>query len=347
MTGGDELLVSVVITTYNRADSLRVTLDALGRQTLSPARYEVLVTDDGSTDGTPDVLASTTLPCALRTFRHDANKGISAGRNLAIGHARGTYLVLVSDDVVVPEDFLVRHVETLERFPRSWVVGGFRQLDSLLAKPFGRYIDNLERAFDAGRRSHPVERHVWEMSIPTARNLSLPRRDMDGIGMFDEQFRHSCEDQDLAHRAREAGIRFLYNDAIDCLHNDHIDDLVRFCRQQRGFVCDGVLFCAKRPEIHGDFVVLRANRRIDRNDPISLRAKKAVKALLARDPLLERLPAVARAAERLPVSDPILFRLYQAISSVYILRGVREGLDLVRQQKGEEAADRLGRPARV
>ncbi len=344
-----ELLASVVITTYNRADALAVSLDALGRQTVPATGYEILVTDDGSTDATQAVLelAAKTVPCALRTFRQTNNAGISAGRNVAMRHARGRYIVMVSDDMIVPEDFLARHVETLERFPRHWVVGGFRQLDTLTATPFGRYLDRLERGYDEARKARSVAPGVWEMTVPTARNMSLPRCDLERTGLFDEQFRSACEDQDLAHRARDAGIEFLYNDAITCVHNDQVADLPRFCHQQRRFGHDGVLFCAKRPEIHGDFAVLRANRPIAPGDGLALRAKKAAKGALARDAVLERLPGVVAGVERLPVPDPLLFRLYRAVSALYIMRGVREGLDVVRQREGNEAADRLGRRTRV
>jgi len=344
-----ELLVSVVITTYNRAEALAVSLDALGRQTVPPSDYEILVTDDGSTDSTEAVLeqATKTLPCTLHTFRQPTNAGISAGRNLAIRHAAGRYIVMVSDDMIVPKDFLALHVETLERFPRHWVVGGFRQLDTLTATPFGRYLDRLERGYDEARKARSVAPGVWEMTVPTARNMSLPRRDLDRTGLFDEQFRSACEDQDLAHRARDAGIGFLYNAAITCVHNDQVADLRRFCRQQQRFGHDGVLFCAKRPDIHGDFAVLGANRRVSRKDGLALSAKKAVKSGLARDSVLERLPSVVSAVERLRLPDPVLFRLYRAVSALYILRGVREGLEVVRQREGNEAADRLGRRTRV
>jgi hypothetical protein len=256
---------------------------------------------------------------------------------------RGAYVVLVSDDVLVPSDFLDRHIETLMRFPGHWIVGGFRQLDSLTETPFGRYIDGLERSFDAGRRGKPVEDGVWEMTVPTARNLSLPRQDLERTGLFDEQFQSSCEDQDLAHRARDVGIGFLYNPAIKCVHNDYITDLGRFCLMQRRVNHDGVLFCAKRPEIHGEFEVLRANRPVSRGDGPALAMKKGMKTALAQDWLLRLWPSVVTAAEHLRLPDAVLFRLYRAVSSLHVLRGVREGLEEVRRRKGDEAADRLGR----
>lgn len=347
MNGPSKLVASVVITTFNRADALALTLARLADQTLPAADYEILVTNDGSTDGTDALLAAADLACELRTFRHEVNRGIAAGRNLAIGHARGDYIVMVSDDVLVPRDFLALHISTLRRFPGYWVVGGFEQLGSLTDTAFGRYLDRLERGFEQERKAAPVEANIWEMTWPSARNLSLPRVDLAVTGVFDEQFRSACEDQDLAHHARQAGIGFLYNADITCLHNDQVADLARCCAQQRRFGHDTVLFCAKRPEVHGDFEVLRANRRWSIGDGPLMTAKKAAKVVLSRDPVLRRMPKVAAAGERLALPDAVLFRIYQGIIGLHILRGVREGFESLRRLKGEDAVRRLGSHTRV
>src|SRR5215467_13335165 len=196
---GDQrrLLASVIITTYNRRDALIETLVALGNQTIAPDSYEVIVVDDGSPDRTFEVASLVDLPCRLNVLRQPRNLGISAGRNLGIGNAEGRYLILLSDDLIVPDNFISTHVETLEAYPGCWVVGGIRQLDSVTHTPFGRYLDQLEKNWEEARKSAPLADNIWEMSWPTARNLSLPAEDLSRTGVFDEQFRSSCEDQDL------------------------------------------------------------------------------------------------------------------------------------------------------
>jgi GT2 family glycosyltransferase len=317
---------SVVISTYNRRDALVATLRKLARQTVSARDYEVVVVDDGSSDGTSEVVGRLSTPYELIALRSESNRGISAGRNLGIRNARGRDIVLLSDDLLVPEGFIQVHVELLAEHPGAWVVGGFRQLDSLTDTPFGRYLDLLEQDFDRQRRVERVGTQLWRLEWPTARNLSMPRADLERLGLFDERFRNACEDQDLAQRAAAAGIRFLYTDRIDCLHNDQHADLRRYCRlQQRGAV-DTVRLCRKYPAVHGEAPIARENGPLARRDPPSVAAKKAVKLMLARPiptGLIERLVAVM---ERARAPDRLLFRLYRALIGLYIFRGWRQGL---------------------
>src|SRR5437667_11975055 len=97
-----ELSVSVIITTYNRCEALAVTLRALGRQTLAPDKYEIVVVANGCSDATSSFLAGCQLPCAFKVFHEPDNVGISAARNTAIRSAQGRYIVFVSDDLIVP-----------------------------------------------------------------------------------------------------------------------------------------------------------------------------------------------------------------------------------------------------
>ena len=321
-----EPLASVVISTYNRAEALGATLSALGRQAIEPDRFEVIVVDDGSTDETAEVIDQTPTPYRLQRFRHARNRGVSAGRNTGIRHARGRYLIFVSDDLLVSEDFISSHVDTLERFPGSWVVGGFRQLDEITDTPFGRYLDALERHFEEGRKAKRLGPNLWIMDWPTARNLSLPRADLDAIGMFDERFRTCCEDQDLAERAMARSIRFIYNEAIESLHNDQVADLERYCNFQARGAADTVRLCAKHPARHGRAPVVRVNGRLSRRDGVVLSLRKVAKSVLARPaPTLVMMRAIALAECR-HVPDRWLFRAYRAAIGLAIFRGWREGL---------------------
>lgn len=89
--------VSVIIPTYNRRESLRRALDTvLVQEGLDwTFRAEVLVVDDGSTDGTPDVVRAYDK---VQYLRHDVNRGPSAARNTGVAAATGEYVAFLDDD---------------------------------------------------------------------------------------------------------------------------------------------------------------------------------------------------------------------------------------------------------
>jgi GT2 family glycosyltransferase len=320
------MLASVVISTYNRCEALSVTLWALARQDLAASDYEVLVVDDGSTDETRQVLANANVPFSLRTFRLPSNRGVSAGRNVGLRQAHGDHIIMISDDLVVPTDFIGAHVTTLRRFPSAWVVGGFSQLESARQTPFGRYLDRLEQQFERGRLGARIAPELYQMAIPSARNLSLPRADLERVGLFDERFRVTCEDQDLAQRAAAHGIRFIYNAAIECLHNDQTADLGRYCRFQQRGARDTVRLVDKYPELHGGAPIVRANGYATLADGPVLIARKLAKDVLSLRVPRTGLERVLAAAERIRLPYPLLSRGYRLLIGLYTFRGFREGL---------------------
>jgi len=76
--------------------------------------------DNGCSDATSSFLAS----CRWRALEDVCDRktfGISAARNIAIRNAWGRFLIFVSDDLIVPENFIDSHVETLEEFKGYWL----------------------------------------------------------------------------------------------------------------------------------------------------------------------------------------------------------------------------------
>src|SRR4051794_7301273 len=111
--------VSVVVPTRGRAGYLGVTLDSL--QSQDPAiPHEVLVVDDGSTDGTRELLERREVP----HLRLDPPRGLNAARNTGVEATKGDLVAFLDDDVDVRDGWLRALVEGAERPPDADAFGG-------------------------------------------------------------------------------------------------------------------------------------------------------------------------------------------------------------------------------
>ncbi len=144
-------LVSVIIPTYNRAETVSRAIDSVLEQTHDD--LEVLVVDDGSTDDTAAVLESYDDD-RVRPIYHETNQGANVARNTGIEHARGKYAAFLdSDDEWVPEK-LEAQLEVLENRSEEWVAAycGFAfELTSASDRLRGLAASVLSRADDQPR----------------------------------------------------------------------------------------------------------------------------------------------------------------------------------------------------
>lgn len=110
--------ISVIIPTYNRRDRLLQTIASLTRQTLSPTAFEVIVVDDGGTDGTGEALSGLSVPFSLR-YCWQENRGWLAARNLGARQANGDLLAFLDDDIVVVPEYLSELLECCRVYPTA------------------------------------------------------------------------------------------------------------------------------------------------------------------------------------------------------------------------------------
>ena len=118
----DTPLVSAIVTVFNRKATVTAAVDSLRRQTVND--IEIVVVDDGSTDGSPEAVAALADP-RVRVVRHDCNRGIPAARNTGLSAARGRFIAwLDSDDLARPNRF-ERQLRFLEAHPDIVMCGSW------------------------------------------------------------------------------------------------------------------------------------------------------------------------------------------------------------------------------
>ena len=216
--------VAVIIPTYNGLGLLTACLDALRRQTYRD--FAVLVVDDGSSDGTPEALA-TAYPEA-RVLRRERNGGLARACNAGIAATIGELVCLLNNDTEAEPGWLAALVAALDAAP--WAGSAASKL--LL---FDRR-DTLHSAGDGfAITGVPVNRGVWrpdtgqydaspEIFGPCA-GAALYRRAAldavaDGTGApFDEDLFMYCEDVDLNWRLQLAGYRAVFAPAARIYHH--------------------------------------------------------------------------------------------------------------------------------
>jgi glycosyltransferase involved in cell wall biosynthesis len=119
-------VVSVVVPTHDRRRLLVQTLGSILRQ--QGVDLEVIVVDDGSTDGTAAAVAGLG-DARVRLLRHDRPRGVSAARNTGIAAARGEWLGFCDDDDLWAPDKLARQLQAARDTGRHWVYTGEVHVD--------------------------------------------------------------------------------------------------------------------------------------------------------------------------------------------------------------------------
>lgn len=188
--------VSIVIPTYNRKKVLKRCLELLFAQNYPKDKYEIILVDDGSTDGTDKMVASLNPPCRF-TYLYQERKGPHIARNLGITHAQGEIVIFVDSDILAPPCFIAEHLKFHKKYTGKVIVSG----------PTVRTYNLGEDFSDIEKRKR--KKKFFDLSGPSfiTSNLSVRREYLIAIGGFDEEFEGmGWHDWDLGLRLTKLGL---------------------------------------------------------------------------------------------------------------------------------------------
>ena len=323
--------VSVIIPTHNRSDALRETLSNLARQDFA-GEWEAVVVNNNSTDDTDAVVENFEFPVPLKVV-HEKIPCPAASRNAGVSAARGEYIIFIDNDILVEENFISQHVENLDENAGCWFVGRVKNPKQLRETAFGRFSDdNHENNFKA----YPSG-VITEIYEATGANWAMRRAEFLAVGGFDQSFAiASCEDAEFSQRAKQAGIRTMFNPHSVVLHNDWAINLDSYCRRQELYSISSVLLWRKYGEASFQKEIVKENAPVDlKTDSAKTVAKKLAKSALASTPGKACVRAVCKIIERVAPDTEISRKAYRAAVAVAIFGGVREGFKRYAENGGD------------
>jgi glycosyltransferase involved in cell wall biosynthesis len=208
-----KIQISVILATHNRRELLRRCLEALTRQTLDPASFEVIVADDGSSDGSAAMVAALETPYPLRLLEH-GKLGHAVTQNKALEVAVAPIGILIDDDIIPGPELLEEHLAAHRRDPKIVGVG------SLSQEPV-RAHDWYAHAYARGWNEHleDLARRPIKLVDYYGGNLSFPCETFRQIGGVATDLEAEY-DLDMGFRLERAGCRPTFIAAAHGVHDD-------------------------------------------------------------------------------------------------------------------------------
>ncbi|MFZ1028264.1 MAG: glycosyltransferase family 2 protein [Limnoraphis robusta] len=236
------MFLSVIIPTYNRLPILKKCLTALEHQnyTASVQNYEVILVDDGSTDGTLEWLQDHQQDFPHVRCFEQPHQGPAAARNLGVEKAEGDTIIFIDSDLVVTETFLQAHAQTL--------VEAAKNSDRIFT--YGRVINtcNFENP-----TNEPYKITDFSAAYFATGNVAIARHWLLEAGLFDTRFQlYGWEDLELGVRLKKLGLTLIKCPQAVGYHWHppfQLEQLPRLIEReiQRGRM--GVLFYQKHPTL--------------------------------------------------------------------------------------------------
>lgn len=217
------LTASVIIPVFNRVNYTYRCLKAISGHA-SEIRFEVILVDNGSSDGTADLLAS--LSGDVQVITNPRNLGFARASNQGARAARGRYLVFLNNDTEPLPGWLETMVAAREQDPAVRVVG------CKLLYPDGGGVQHAGVVFNNRGEPHhifrklPPDHHAVNQAeyfqAVTAACMLIDRKAFLDLGMFDEGYVNGYEDVDLCLKAGQKGWKVFYTPEAVVMHYESL-----------------------------------------------------------------------------------------------------------------------------
>jgi len=223
----NHLRISVIIPTYNRKDELEELLHSLNNQTLPPSQFEIIVVDDGSSDGTEEWLMKNMDKFKVTiSFYTQVHTGPGAARNLGMEEAEGDIFAFTDTDCIAQPEWLEHLIKPFNS-EKVGAVGGreiINDKDPLLMRCFHYLMTSpLTTGGLRGKRGRRLA-HFY----PRTFNMALSRKAYQATEGFKKMFH--AEDIELSYRIKKKGFDLVFEDSAKVYHRRR-NHLIQFLKQ--------------------------------------------------------------------------------------------------------------------
>jgi GT2 family glycosyltransferase len=216
---------SIVLVCWNNKDYLEPCLRSLYEGDLR-SKFDIVVVDNGSTDGSQEMLRSK-FP-QVKIIQNDHNVGLGRASNQGIEATKGRYVLLLNNDTVVNGSSMDAMVGYLDANPDAGAVGGqLLNPDGSVQSCYNRFPSLREEFFIATRlgeliwEGYPAiiyDQSVRSVSWLGSACLMLRRASLDQVGLLDEEYFIYGDEADLQYRLKKAGWQVYYIPQATTIH---------------------------------------------------------------------------------------------------------------------------------
>lgn len=245
-------MMTIIIPTYNRADSLTLVLEKLFIHTKTLNNIEIIVVDDGSIDDTKERIEEFVENHTIKIrYLFQQNSGPAAARNLGIKEAKGDILLFLDSDIIPSEHLISEHLKFHEKYPQyNFALRGstkhcYGQLETVRICEF---IDVKQ----INKKSKNAEYIELRWADFRSGNISLKRQFLFENGIFDEEM-STREDVELGYRLRKSQLKLYHSNRAMGLHL-HPVDLERYFRYAEDYGKSLAVWYSKTPDLKKDLL---------------------------------------------------------------------------------------------
>ncbi len=318
---------TVIIPTYNRLDSLLETLESLVHQTCLFDRFEVVIVDDGSSDGTRHITRHP-FPFALRYVRQE-NKGGVAARNLGAKAASGELLIFLDDDMTAEAGYIGALLEANTTAKK--IVSRGQLLPWLPDTP-----TIFACIYEQSCREVPVsEDHESSPGLFASNNMAIRRDDFWQLGGWIEAVEGEpglqggiWADLTFACRAAQSGLHFMTVAGAKIYHRDYVIMSLKSASERARKVSKwAVPVLHHNPALNNYLPMFEDKMPVDwKQDPPKIMFRKFTRMMTAHPFILRSLLLTTHSIENTGNFSFLLRPLYRWIIGAHHFLGYRDGL---------------------